>query len=74
MSFVIWAIILAVKRDADFRNDTSKRIFQRLGVVLMDFNVTGVVLRKIFLLSPRVMFGIFLGVQRHPDYEYPIAG
>ena len=38
-----------MKSDADSENDTSKMISQRLRVVLMDFNVNGVVFGKIFI-------------------------
>ena len=49
MTFVVWGIILGVKSDADFENEIFKRIFQRLGVVYVGFNVHGVVFRKIFI-------------------------
>ena len=39
-----------VQSDADFENDSSKRISQRLRVVLIDFNVNRVVFRKIFVV------------------------
>ena len=50
MTFVVWGIILEVKRDADSENDICKRISQRLGVVLVGFNIDGVVFRNIFIL------------------------
>ena len=50
MTFVVWGIILEVKSDADFKNDICKRISQRLGVVIVGFNVNGLIFRKIFIL------------------------
>ena len=50
MNFVVWGIILEVKSDADFENDTGKRISQRSGVLLVGFNVNGVVFRRIFII------------------------
>ena len=49
MTFVVWGIILEVKSDADFKNDICKRISQRLGVVIVGFNVNGLIFRKIFI-------------------------
>ena len=49
MTFVVWGIILEVKSDADFENDICKRMSQRLGVVLVGFNVEKVVFRKNFI-------------------------
>ena len=42
-------IILQVKSDDDSKNEICKRISQRLGVVLVGFNIDGVVVRKIFI-------------------------
>ena len=39
----------------------------------MDFNVNGVVFRKIFVLPASVMLGIILGVKQYADYENTIA-
>ena len=44
-----WGIILEVKRDADFENAICRGISQRLGEVLVDFNVNGVIFRKVFI-------------------------
>ena len=49
MTFVIWGIILEVKSDADSDYDICKRISQHLSVVLVGFNVNGVVFRKILI-------------------------
>ena len=64
---------MGVKSDADFENNTSKRISQSLRVVLVDFNENGVVFQKIFVLSASVMLGIILGVKQYADYENIIA-
>ena len=55
MTFVVWGIIPEVRTDADFKNDICKRISQRLGVVLVGFNVDGVVIRKIFIFAASVI-------------------
>ena len=56
MRFVIWGIILGVKSDADFENDICNRTSPRLGVVLVGFDVNGVV----FSLSASVILDIIL--------------
>ena len=43
-------IIPGVKNDAEFKNDVCRIVSQRLGAVLVNFNVNGVVFRKIFVL------------------------
>ena len=49
MTVVVWGIILEDENDADFENDICKRMSQRLGVVLVGFNVEKVVFRKNFI-------------------------
>ena len=48
-SFVISGVILGVKNDVEFTNDVFKTILQRLGAVLVNLHVNGVVFRKIFV-------------------------
>ena len=43
-------IIPGVKNDAEFKNDISRRVSQRLGGILVNVNVNEVVFRKIFVL------------------------
>ena len=50
MTFVVWGIILGVKKDADVENDICKRMSQRLGIVIVGFSVNRVVFRKICIL------------------------
>ena len=50
-SFVIPGVILEVKDDAEFKNDICREVPQRLASVLVNFNVNGVVFRKIFVFS-----------------------
>ena len=50
MSFVIWGVILGVKKDADFENDIYKRTSQRLEIFLVGFDVNGVASQMIFIL------------------------
>ena len=49
MTSVVWGIIQEVKTDADFETDICKAISRRLGIVLVGFNVDGVVFRNIFI-------------------------
>ena len=72
-SFVISVVILGVQNDAAFKNDICRRVSQRLGPVLVNFNVNTVVFRKIFNLPTWVMLGIILGVKKYADYENTIA-
>ena len=48
-SSVISGVILRVKSDAEFKNDVCKTISQRVGAVLVNLYVNGVVFRKIFV-------------------------
>ena len=49
MTFDARGIILEVKSDAYSENDICKRISQRVGLVLVGFNVDGMVFRNIFI-------------------------
>ena len=49
MSSVIWDIVLGILNDADFENDKNdifERMSQCLRIVLLNFNVNGVVFER----------------------------
>ena len=48
-TFVISGVILGVKNDAELKNVNCRRVSQRLEVVSGNFNVNGVLFRKIFV-------------------------
>ena len=54
-SFVISGVILGVKSDAEFKNDICRRVSQCSGAVLVNFNVNGMVFRKIFVLAASIL-------------------
>ena len=66
-------IIRRVKNDAEFKNYICRIVSKRLGAVLVNFNVNGVVFRKIFVLSAWVILGIIYEVKQYADYENMIA-
>ena len=65
----MYGVTLAVKNDADFENESYKWMLKRLGVVLLDFNVNGVVFWKIFIFSAWIVLGIIQGLKRYADWE-----
>ena len=72
-SFVISGVILGVKNDAEVKNDISRKVPQRLGAGLVNFNVNGVVFRKIFVLPASVMLGIMPGVKNDAEFRNDIC-
>ena len=68
-SFVISGVISGVKNDAEFKHDICRRVSQRLELVLVNFNVNGVVFRKIFVLPASVMLGIIPRVKNDAEFK-----